>query len=147
MTMSALTVEEKNDTYIKHALKVRSAWSLSNYHCFFQLYSTAPNMGGYLLDMFVQRERERAIRILIKSWVISFVVVPFSLCVIFLSQPCIQTSNEPCAQASGFHRFGGRPHLTDKIRVLPILLFFFSLHPLPDPASPYTTPVISVCVL
>lgn len=77
MTMSALTVEEKNDPSIKHALKIRSAWSLSNYHSFFQLYSAAPNMGGYLLDLFVQREREKAIKMLIKSWVISFVVLPF----------------------------------------------------------------------
>ena len=75
MTMSALTVEEKNDSLIEHALKMRSAWSLSNYHSFFQLYSTAPNMGGYLLDLFVQRERERAIKTLIKSWVISFFVL------------------------------------------------------------------------
>ena len=75
MTMSALTVEEKNDPYIKHALKIRSAWSLSNYHSFFQLYSTAPNMGGYLLDFFTQRERERAIKTLTKSWVISFIVL------------------------------------------------------------------------
>ena len=74
MTMSALTVEEKNDSLIEHALKMRSAWSLSNYHSFFQLYSTAPNMGGYLLDLFVQRERERAIKTLIKSWVLSFLV-------------------------------------------------------------------------
>ena len=73
--MSALTVEEKNDPFIKHALKVRSAWSLSNYHSFFQLYSTAPNMGGYLLDLFVQRERERAIKILLKSWVISLLLL------------------------------------------------------------------------
>lgn len=74
MTMSALTVEEKNDPFIKHALKIRSAWSLSNYHSFFQLYSVAPNMGGYLLDLFVQRERQRAIKTLIKSWVISLML-------------------------------------------------------------------------
>lgn len=93
MTMSALTVEEKNDPSIKHALKIRSAWSLSNYHSFFQLYSTAPNMGGYLLDLFVQREREKAIKMLIKSWVISFVVLPFvAFCVLlfnFNSFDCI----------------------------------------------------------
>ncbi|XP_028395086.1 leukocyte receptor cluster member 8 homolog [Dendronephthya gigantea] len=68
MTMSALTAEEKDEPFIKHALKMRSAWSLSNYHSFFQLYSSAPNMGGYLLDLFVQRERERAIKMLIKSY-------------------------------------------------------------------------------
>ena len=79
--MSALTVEEKTDPGVNHALKMRSAWSLSNYHSFFQLYSTAPNMGGYLLDLFVQRERERAMKTLIKSWVLLFIVLHiFLLC-------------------------------------------------------------------
>ena len=86
--MSALTVEEKNDPDIKHALKIRSAWSLSNYHSFFQLYSTAPNMGGYLLDLFVQRERERAIKTLIKSWVISFVVLTLNEAFFFCDLQC-----------------------------------------------------------
>lgn len=70
--MSALTQDEKIDLVIKHALKMRSAWSLSNYHSFFQLYPTTPNMGGYLLDLFVERERQRAVKMLVKSWVILF---------------------------------------------------------------------------
>lgn len=70
--MAALTVEEKKDKFISHALKIRSSWSLCNYHSFFQLYSAAPNMGGYLLDLFVEREREKAMKILVKSWVLSF---------------------------------------------------------------------------
>jgi len=43
---------------------------LSNYHTFFQLYLSAPNMSGYLLDLFVQRERVQALKAMVKSWVV-----------------------------------------------------------------------------
>lgn len=42
---------------VKHALDVRSALALGNYHRFFRLYLEAPNMGPYLMDIFVARER------------------------------------------------------------------------------------------
>lgn len=54
---------------IQHALKICSAWALSNYHSFFQLYLCAPNMSGYLIDLFVKTERTAAIKAMIKSWV------------------------------------------------------------------------------
>ena len=55
--LADLTTAEKKERAIKHALDVRSALALGNYHRFFQLYLDTPNMGGYLMDMFVDRER------------------------------------------------------------------------------------------
>ena len=55
--LADLTVAEKTHTAIKHALDTRSALALGNYHRFFQLYLETPNMGAYLLDMFVARQR------------------------------------------------------------------------------------------
>jgi hypothetical protein len=55
--LTDLTPAEKKDPAIKHALDVRSAVALGNYHRLFQLYHDTPNMGAYLMDMFVTRER------------------------------------------------------------------------------------------
>lgn len=55
--LSDLTPAEKQYPAIKHALSARSALALGNYHRFFQLYLETPNMGAYLMDMFVGRER------------------------------------------------------------------------------------------
>ncbi|AEO66354.1 uncharacterized protein THITE_2114394 [Thermothielavioides terrestris NRRL 8126] len=59
--LADLTPAEKQDKAIKHALDVRSALALGNYHRFFQLYNDTPNMGAYLMDMFVGRERLAAL--------------------------------------------------------------------------------------
>lgn len=59
--LADLTKAEKEDPAIKHALNVRSAVALGNYHRLFQLYHNTPNMGAYLMDMFVTRERLEAI--------------------------------------------------------------------------------------
>lgn len=56
-----LTTAEKEEWPIKHALNVRSALALGNYHKVFQLYLDTPNMGAYLMDMFVVRERLAAL--------------------------------------------------------------------------------------
>ncbi|KAL7942669.1 SAC3/GANP/Nin1/mts3/eIF-3 p25 family domain-containing protein [Trichoderma barbatum] len=60
-TLADLTAAEKEERPIKHALDVRSALALGNYHKFFQLYLDTPNMGAYLMDMFVARERLAAL--------------------------------------------------------------------------------------
>ena len=62
-----LTATDKEALPIKHALQVRSALASGNYHRFFQLYMDTPNMGAYLLDMFVERERLAALCILCRS--------------------------------------------------------------------------------
>ncbi len=59
--LSELTPTDKADRAVKHALDVRSSLALGNYHRFFQLFLETPNMGAYLIDMFVARERLAAL--------------------------------------------------------------------------------------
>lgn len=60
-TLTDLTAAEKKERAIRHALDVRSSLALGNYHRFFQLYMDTPNMGAYLMDMFIVRERLAAL--------------------------------------------------------------------------------------
>lgn len=65
--LADLTPTDKLEPAVKHALDVRSALALGNYHRFFQLYLETPNMGAYLMDMFVERERLAALASICKS--------------------------------------------------------------------------------
>jgi hypothetical protein len=65
--LADLTTADKSDHAVKHALDVRSALALGNYHRFFQLYLETPNMGAYLVDMFVDRERLSALACICKT--------------------------------------------------------------------------------
>jgi hypothetical protein len=69
-----LTPQQKADPSVRHALDVQRALSIGNYHVLFELYDTAPNMGGYIMDHFIARERVKALMVISKA------------CVIFLSQ-------------------------------------------------------------
>lgn len=66
--MAKLTTEERANDAISHALGMREALALSNYHAFFQLYQTAPNMAPYILDLFVDRQRLLALRTMVKAY-------------------------------------------------------------------------------
>ena len=66
-TLADLTTEEKADPAIRHAMSIHSACASSNYHRFFKLYLSAPNMSGHLLNLFVQRERVQALKAMFKS--------------------------------------------------------------------------------
>ncbi|TAQ85219.1 hypothetical protein B7494_g6464 [Chlorociboria aeruginascens] len=66
--LADLTTAEKEEHAIKHALSVRSALALGNYHKFFRLYLDTPNMGAYLMDMFVVRERLAALSNMCKAY-------------------------------------------------------------------------------
>lgn len=55
--LADLTSADKKAASVAHALKVRSALASGNYHRFFRLWHETPNMGGYLLDLLLQRER------------------------------------------------------------------------------------------
>ena len=68
--LADLMPEEKKDPAVQHALETRSALALGNYHRFFQLYLDTPNMGAYLMDMFVARERLAALSNICISYVV-----------------------------------------------------------------------------
>lgn len=66
--ISELTEEQRANDFVSHALQVRSAEALCNYSKLFQLYNAAPNMGAYLMDLFVARERSAALNTIIKAY-------------------------------------------------------------------------------
>lgn len=65
--LAGLTQAEKEDANIQHALAVRSVMAARNYHRFFRLYLDCPNMGCYLMDSFVERERLAAMEVVCKA--------------------------------------------------------------------------------
>ncbi len=67
--VSQLTPKQKASSAVKHALAVQRALALGNYHAFFELYLNAPNMGAYIMDHFVDRERMRALLVMTKACV------------------------------------------------------------------------------
>ncbi|KAL9625735.1 MAG: hypothetical protein Q9160_000055 [Pyrenula sp. 1 TL-2023] len=66
--LADLTAVDEQNTAVRHALGVRSALALGNYHRFFRLYLECPNMGAYLMDMFVGRERLAALCSMCKAY-------------------------------------------------------------------------------
>ncbi|KAL1648422.1 hypothetical protein SLS58_002176 [Diplodia intermedia] len=66
--LADLTPTDKTQPAVKHALDVRSALALGNYHKFFRLYLDTPNMGAYLMDMFIVRERLAALANICKAY-------------------------------------------------------------------------------
>ncbi|XP_067882263.1 leukocyte receptor cluster member 8 homolog [Heterodontus francisci] len=66
--LAFLSQELKDEPCMAHALALRAAWALSNYHRFFRLYKLAPRMSAYLMDKFVERERKRALKAMLKTY-------------------------------------------------------------------------------
>jgi len=66
--VSQLTSKQKTSLAVKHALAVQRVLALGNYHAFFEQYLSAPNMGAYIMDHFVDRERLRALFIMTKAY-------------------------------------------------------------------------------
>ena len=65
--LADLTPADKVKPGVRHALQVRSALASGNYHRFFRLYNEAPNLGIYILDMVVHRERLAALAAICKA--------------------------------------------------------------------------------
>lgn len=56
-----------SNVQLAHLLKIKNAWYLSNYISFFRLYKQSNQMCKCLIDMFVERERKQALKMIIKS--------------------------------------------------------------------------------
>ncbi|EJF64140.1 hypothetical protein DICSQDRAFT_54014 [Dichomitus squalens LYAD-421 SS1] len=63
-----LTERQKSDPAVRHALGVQRAVAMGNYHALFDLYLNAPNMGAYIMDHFIDRERIRALMVMTKAY-------------------------------------------------------------------------------
>jgi hypothetical protein len=63
-----LTPRQKMDPAVQHALRVQRALSMGNYHALFEMYLNAPNMGVYIMDHFIDRERAKALIIMTKAY-------------------------------------------------------------------------------
>lgn len=68
--LADITPEDRLQPPIQHALAVRSAQASGNYHKLLaKLYQGVPNMGAYLMDLFVDRERIAALAVICRSYV------------------------------------------------------------------------------
>ena len=74
-----MSADDKRDECIAHALKVRAAFTLKNYHRFFKLYLVAPKMSAYLMDWFSERLRKEALKFILKSYVFPFYSLVFNI--------------------------------------------------------------------
>ncbi|KAG5652047.1 hypothetical protein H0H81_006497 [Sphagnurus paluster] len=63
-----LTPKQKANPAVRHALSVQRALSMGNYHSLFDLYLTSPNMGAYIMDHFIDRERIKALMVITKAY-------------------------------------------------------------------------------
>ncbi|KAJ3244024.1 hypothetical protein HDU77_010085 [Chytriomyces hyalinus] len=66
--LSELSPTEKTAPPIHHALRVRRAVSTGDYHTLFHLYTVAPNMSVYLMDLFIDRERVKALKTISRAF-------------------------------------------------------------------------------
>ncbi|POM71878.1 Leukocyte receptor cluster member 8 [Phytophthora palmivora] len=66
--LGLVTPKLRADPAIAHALAVRQAVAMNDYHRFFKLYVDAPNMAGYLMDVMVPAIRLSALRAMCKAY-------------------------------------------------------------------------------
>ena len=62
--------DERKDAAVKNALDIRSAIALGNYYRFFQLCKDVPNLGRYLVQSFMTRQRLAALANYARTYVI-----------------------------------------------------------------------------
>lgn len=67
--LTEITGDLASDAAVVHALKLRKAWSFGNYYRFFQLHPATPHYGRFLVDLFLERQKKNALKILTKAYV------------------------------------------------------------------------------
>lgn len=90
-TLSRLPSVSKKNCVVDHALKVRRAWSLCNYHTLFSLYKHSPAMSAKIMDWFLERERKQSLKIMTKAYRTQ---VPLE----FVSRELAFTNEEECVE-------------------------------------------------
>ncbi|CAD6187888.1 unnamed protein product [Caenorhabditis auriculariae] len=76
--LAELTPKLQRNDCVQFALKVRSAVASSNYIRLFKLFDEAPKMCPFLMDLFVERERRKALNIICKAYRPSITYVKLS---------------------------------------------------------------------
>ncbi|KAI9344017.1 SAC3/GANP/Nin1/mts3/eIF-3 p25 family-domain-containing protein [Obelidium mucronatum] len=66
--LSELTPTETSAPSVQHALGVRMAVSTGDYHTLFKLYNASPCMSIYLMDLFIERERIKALKTISRAF-------------------------------------------------------------------------------
>ncbi|KAJ4406979.1 hypothetical protein N0V91_004145 [Didymella pomorum] len=102
--LAELTPADKTHPWIKHALDVRSALALGNSHKFFRLYLEAPNLGGYLMDLFIERERLAALANMSRAYI--------SITLRFLTDELAFDNDEVCREFLESH--GAQNNIEEK---------------------------------
>lgn len=69
MTLASLSPEDKLNVHIQFALEVQTGWLLGNYQRLFKLYRRAPSSAQHVMDLFLERERRRALASILKAYV------------------------------------------------------------------------------
>jgi hypothetical protein len=59
--------KHSTDAYLRHLLELRSAWHLNDYVKFFRLYKSSNELTKCLINLFIDRERKNALKIIIKA--------------------------------------------------------------------------------
>jgi len=66
--MAELKPHTWRDPAVAHALDVREAMALNDYRNFLRLYARVPNMGAYIMDLFVDKVRLSTLKIMCKAY-------------------------------------------------------------------------------
>ncbi|PPQ63387.1 hypothetical protein CVT24_005652 [Panaeolus cyanescens] len=68
LLVGQLTAKQKANAAVRHALDVQRAMAMGNYYRLCDLYLTAPHMGAYIMDHFIDRERVKALMVITKAY-------------------------------------------------------------------------------
>lgn len=86
--LAQMSEEELKEAPVQHALAVRNALVTGNYAAFFRLYAEAPNMGSYLLDGMLLRQRVIALTKMTKAYVALRAALPRRVLPYLTTHPC-----------------------------------------------------------